>query len=545
MRIKIILCFLVLGLLATADIGIAAQGNSHPLDVHYIIKKGDCLSLIAQRYGVETEELAKKNNIKKTGVIYAGDVLVIPVGSKEKKEKQEVKTETYVVKKGDTIWGISREFGISHQRLIEVNGISDPDLIFPGQKIAIPDPGVFYWRNVNASPYTKTPADPEHLEKGLRLLGFSSRQVNSISKEMEEAVSQSIELEKGDRLEAMVFGRARVEKPVICDFTGEQPARIYETPTLKETGYKLVVPVVCGNYSLIKEKIDAQLPPRAPSFPTVPTHPGTSQEEENVERNKFEMYMGGGVSEPVHASGRGEHAWAKVRILPFWTDLSDSIDLGMGVFGYGALGSGRNSHYNYYWKRYSVGPSFKLIGENWDADFDLGIGALSSDGDEGKYKSEQRDKIYHLSAYSSFYKRRNDGEKWFPETNIGLDITVPYDTEHKHSWDGQELKPDPWDNQVVETYFKQALYDFKLDGFRITPEIHAGLGHDWGQEADFYKIGPGVSTGYEGYDFLTMSVLNYQEYLGSDADNLMWASLTLDVGNAYKAWKASRIKKIN
>lgn len=44
----------------------------------YVIKKGDCLSVIAQRYGTTVELLCEINNISNPNLIYAGNKLLIP-----------------------------------------------------------------------------------------------------------------------------------------------------------------------------------------------------------------------------------------------------------------------------------------------------------------------------------------------------------------------------------------------------------------------------------------------------------------------------------
>lgn len=46
--------------------------------------------------------------------------------------------ETYVVKKGDTVYKISKRFGTTMQAIILANNLRNPDLIFPGQVLFIP-----------------------------------------------------------------------------------------------------------------------------------------------------------------------------------------------------------------------------------------------------------------------------------------------------------------------------------------------------------------------------------------------------------------------
>ena len=44
----------------------------------YVIKKGDCLSVLAQRYGTTVRILVELNNIKNPNLIYEGYKLLIP-----------------------------------------------------------------------------------------------------------------------------------------------------------------------------------------------------------------------------------------------------------------------------------------------------------------------------------------------------------------------------------------------------------------------------------------------------------------------------------
>jgi len=45
---------------------------------------------------------------------------------------------TYTVQPGDTLWAISQRFNVPLEVLVQVNNIANPDLIYPGQKIIIP-----------------------------------------------------------------------------------------------------------------------------------------------------------------------------------------------------------------------------------------------------------------------------------------------------------------------------------------------------------------------------------------------------------------------
>ena len=43
----------------------------------------------------------------------------------------------YTVRPGDTLWSISRKTGVALEKLIGINGIKDPDLIYAGEHIKL------------------------------------------------------------------------------------------------------------------------------------------------------------------------------------------------------------------------------------------------------------------------------------------------------------------------------------------------------------------------------------------------------------------------
>ena len=107
----------------------------------YTVKSGDTLSSIAEKYNTTYQTLAKYNNISNPSLIYPGQKIKIPNSSNEKKEtkpNKQTKVKTYIVKSGDTLSSIANKFGTTYQILAKHNGISDPNVIYAGQKIKIP-----------------------------------------------------------------------------------------------------------------------------------------------------------------------------------------------------------------------------------------------------------------------------------------------------------------------------------------------------------------------------------------------------------------------
>ena len=98
----------------------------------YTVKSGDTLSGIASRFGTSWQELQRINGLANANLIFPGQVLKLPGGGKPAPAKR-----TYTVKSGDTLSGIAARYGTSWQSLAQKNGLSNPNLIYPGQVIRI------------------------------------------------------------------------------------------------------------------------------------------------------------------------------------------------------------------------------------------------------------------------------------------------------------------------------------------------------------------------------------------------------------------------
>lgn len=101
----------------------------------YTVKKGDTLSEIAAKYGTTYQTLASYNGIANPNKIYAGQVIKIPNGTVSTSSNT-----TYVVKKGDTLSGIASKYGTTWQKIYQDNKSiigSNPNKIYEGQKLII------------------------------------------------------------------------------------------------------------------------------------------------------------------------------------------------------------------------------------------------------------------------------------------------------------------------------------------------------------------------------------------------------------------------
>jgi len=101
----------------------------------HVVQPGETLGSIAIRYGVTVDELAFVNGITNPNLIYPGQVLIIP------NTGQSGSTTSYTVVVGDTLFGIARRFGTTVTTLATLNGLRDADVLFVGQVLLIPSQG--------------------------------------------------------------------------------------------------------------------------------------------------------------------------------------------------------------------------------------------------------------------------------------------------------------------------------------------------------------------------------------------------------------------
>ena len=99
----------------------------------YTVEYGDTLSSIAYRYGTTVAEIIKLNGIENPNLIYVGQKVIIRCSE----DKINQTTETYMVKYGDTLSDIAYKYGTTVQNLVSLNGIKNPNLIYVNQILKV------------------------------------------------------------------------------------------------------------------------------------------------------------------------------------------------------------------------------------------------------------------------------------------------------------------------------------------------------------------------------------------------------------------------
>jgi len=110
-----------------------------PVTGAYVVQPGDTLSGIAVRYGTTVNVLLALNpQITNPDLIYPGQAISLPDGSGD--DPGIPVTGAYAVVSGDTLYSIAQRFGTTVSAIWAANPwIANPNLIYPGWVLAIPE----------------------------------------------------------------------------------------------------------------------------------------------------------------------------------------------------------------------------------------------------------------------------------------------------------------------------------------------------------------------------------------------------------------------
>lgn len=119
---------------------VAGQETRGTGSITYTVQKGNTLSQIASAYGVTVEHIVELNNMQNPNLIYPNEKLRITESENTNLNpipQNSSQYYTYTVQRGDTLWRIARRYGVSVRYIVRLNGITNPNLIFPGRILKI------------------------------------------------------------------------------------------------------------------------------------------------------------------------------------------------------------------------------------------------------------------------------------------------------------------------------------------------------------------------------------------------------------------------
>ena len=115
----------------SGETSIDTDGNSTSGQTIYVVQRGDTLNKIATEFGTTARAIAVENNIRNINLIYVGQRLIIPTN------RYDLNHTLYKIQWGDTLWSISRRYGVPIATIVRLNRIQNPNLIYAGSTIRI------------------------------------------------------------------------------------------------------------------------------------------------------------------------------------------------------------------------------------------------------------------------------------------------------------------------------------------------------------------------------------------------------------------------
>jgi len=95
----------------------------------YTVARGDTLYTIARNYNTTIENILLFNYIPNPNRIYPDQIITIPFSPPE--------AIIYIVKPGDSLYSIAQRYGTSVNNLIQFNYLNEPYIIYPGQHLVV------------------------------------------------------------------------------------------------------------------------------------------------------------------------------------------------------------------------------------------------------------------------------------------------------------------------------------------------------------------------------------------------------------------------
>jgi membrane-bound lytic murein transglycosylase D len=184
----------------------------------YVVKSGDTLGGIAEKFNTSLSVLIDVNDIK-SNIIRVNQALLIPTSTKaldeysltadnrltktQNKKRGSTKIK-HSVKSGDTMWDISREYDVNIRSLAKWNGIAPTDPIMPGQELVI-------WKNQT----TKHQAE----SAVMRAITYKVRNGDSLARIAQKFKVKVVDIAKWNQLDLKKYIRPGQSLKLYVDVT--------------------------------------------------------------------------------------------------------------------------------------------------------------------------------------------------------------------------------------------------------------------------------------------------------------------------------------
>ena len=111
---------------------LSGQGGSGNHLIYHTVKDGETVSLIAEKYNIDTDTIFWANDISSLHDINVGDVInILPING-----------ALHKVEDGETLLAIANQYDVKVKEIVETNDLEDSHHIFEGQELLVPGASV-------------------------------------------------------------------------------------------------------------------------------------------------------------------------------------------------------------------------------------------------------------------------------------------------------------------------------------------------------------------------------------------------------------------
>jgi LysM repeat protein len=104
----------------------------------YVVQTGDTLYTISLKFNVTMTAIMEANGMTNPNLVYVGQQLIIPTTTTSTTTSVATSGTVYVVQSGDTLNKISLKFNVSQAKIMGANGMTNPNIVYVGQRLMIP-----------------------------------------------------------------------------------------------------------------------------------------------------------------------------------------------------------------------------------------------------------------------------------------------------------------------------------------------------------------------------------------------------------------------
>ena len=118
------------------DPSIEKYGTSRGRTVTHVVRQGESLWSIARKYKTTTESIQRLNGFKKS-IIFPGQIIIVKgTPARRRSSRASASTQVHIVKSGETLSEIAQKYDTTTKALMKLNGLHS-DMIQPGQKLIV------------------------------------------------------------------------------------------------------------------------------------------------------------------------------------------------------------------------------------------------------------------------------------------------------------------------------------------------------------------------------------------------------------------------